>query len=301
MRRLLVPAIAVLLFISCNDSSPKKLESAFILSMQKNDFNVLKDFLPDRKFYDVISGKMPKRTDKEINEFLNESNERIKQAWQNTIYNAAEKKIDLNKVVIKETIYYDPFPNDDVSEGMIINYEYKGSVWDDIQFIVSRKTGKTILLEIPNPTRAFSMQEKELRATNEAKAWIEMSKPEFKKEIEDLSNKMIASAKANNLDEFGKHLIYQGNDPGKEWRSAANMNDPAEKEHAQQFMERLNRVLQTCNNFKTGNFVTNRESEGVWITWPLDCGDKIITLAYLRINGKLLLGDTDVEQKTSVQ
>jgi hypothetical protein len=301
MRRLLTSAIAGLLFISCNNSSPKKLESAFILSMQKNDFNVLKDFLPDRKFYDVISGKMPKRTDKEINEFLNESNERIKQAWQNTIYNAAEKKIDLNKVVIKETIYYDPFPNDDVSEAMIINYEYKGSMWDDIQFIVSRKTGKTILLEIPNPTRAFSMQEKELRATNEAKVWIEISKPEFKKEIEDLSTKMIASAKANYLDEFGKHLIYQGNDPNKEWRSPANMNDSTEKEHARRFMERLNRVLQTCSNFKTGNFVTNRKSEGVWITWPLDCGDKIITLAYLRINGKLLLGDMDVEQKTSLQ
>jgi len=297
MYRLLVPAIVVLFFISCNESFPKKLESAFILSMQKNDFNVLKDFLPDRKFYDIVSEKMPKRTDKEIEEFLKESNERIKQAWQNTIYNAAEKKIDLNKVVIKETIYYDPFPNDDMSEAMIINYEYKGNIWDDIQFIVSRKTGKTILLEIPNPTRAFSMQEKELRATNEARAWIEMSKPEFKKEIGELSNKLIAAAKANDLDEFGKHLVYQGNDLTKEWRVAANLNDPTEKEHAKQFMEQLNKIVQTCPNFTTGNFVTNRESEGVWITWPLDCGDKIITLAYLRINGKLLLGDTDVEQK----
>lgn len=301
MRRLLVPAIAVLLFISCNDSSPKKLEGAFILSMQKNDFNVLKDFLPDRGFYNAVSEKMPKRSEDEINDFLKESNERIKQAWQNTIYNAAEKKIDLNKVVIKEAIYHDPFPNDDISEGMIINYEYKGSTWDDIQFIVSRKTGKTILLGIPNPTRAFSMQDKELRATNEAKSWIEMSKPEFKKEIGEVSNKMIAAANANDLDEFGKHLIYQGKDPSREWRTAANMNDPGEKELAQQFMQRLNKVMQTCNDFKTGNFVTNRESEGVWITWPLDCGDKIITLAYLRINGKLLLGDMNVEQKRSAQ
>ena len=52
----------------------------------------------------------------------------IKQAWQNTIFNAADKKIDLNKVMIKEVVYHDPFPNDETSEGMIVNYEYKGNV-----------------------------------------------------------------------------------------------------------------------------------------------------------------------------
>ena len=40
---------------------------------------------------------------------------------------------------------------------------------------------RTYLLTIPNPTRAFSMADPELRATNEAKAWIEMNKPDFKK------------------------------------------------------------------------------------------------------------------------
>ncbi len=291
-----MPAI-VLFFISCSDSKPGNLEDVFILSLQKNDFSLLNDFLPDKKFYNVVSEKMPKRTDKEIDEFLQQSHERIKNAWQNTYFNAAENKIDINKVMIKEIFYHDPFPNDETSEGMIINYEYKGNVWDDLQFIVSRKTGKILLLEIPNPTRAFSMTDKELRATNEAKTWIEMNKPEFKKEIESLSNKLTAAAKANNLDEFGQHLVYRGDDENKKWRTAVNMSDSVEKQQAAQLMQRLNKGLENCSNYKTGNFVTERESEGVWIVWPMDCGDKIITLAYLRINGKLLLGDTDVETK----
>ena len=179
MRQLFLAAVVILLLNSCTDKQPAKLEDAFILSMQKNDFNVLKSFLPDKAFYLSLGDKVQKGTDEEIKKIIDDKKEEIRTAWQNTIFNAAEKKIDLNKVTIREVFYYDPFKRDEGSEAMVVNYEYKGSVWDDIQFIVSRKTGKTILLGIPNPTRAFSMTEKDLRATNEAKAWVEISKPEF--------------------------------------------------------------------------------------------------------------------------
>jgi hypothetical protein len=291
--RLILSAIVLLFLSACSDKQPEKLEDAFIFSMQKNDFNVLKNFLPDRKFYDAISDKMPKRTDKEIQDFLNESNDRIKQAWQNSIFNVAQKKIDLNKVMIRDVFYYDPFPNDKTSEAMIVNYEYKGKVWDDIQFIVARKTGKTVLLEIPNPTRAFSMSDPELRATGEAKTWIEMSKPAFKETITELSEKLIKAARENRLDEFGQHLAYNGNDDAKRWRVPLNMNDSSERKQAAELMQRLNHNMENCEKYQTGNVVTQRESEGVWIVWPISCGNKIIRLAYLRINGKLLLGDTD--------
>lgn len=296
MRHLIISLLTFLFFISCNDSQPKKLEDAFVLSLQKNNFDLLKDYLPDAKFYRSLGDKVTQGNDAEIKRILDAKHEEIKTAWQNTYFNAAEKKIDLNKLVIKEAIYYDPFLKDETNEAMIITYEYKGSAWDDIQFIISRKPGKIVLLGIPNPTRAFSMQDSELRASNEAKAWIELSKPEFKKNVEELSNKLVAAAKANNLDEFGKHLVYRGSDENKLWRTPVNMNDSTERLLAAQFMQRLNKNLENCNNYKTGNFVTNRESEGLWITWPLDCGNKIVTLHYLRINERLLLGDTDVEE-----
>jgi hypothetical protein len=297
MRQFLLCLPAFLFLISCNDSQPKKLEDAFVISLQKNNFDLLKDYLPDEKFYKSLGDKVPQGNDAEIKKIIGAKHEEIRTAWQNTYFNAAEKKIDLNKLVIKDVIYYDPFLKDDTNEGMIINYEYKGSAWDDIQFIVSRKSGKIVLLGIPNPTRAFSMQDKELRATNEAKAWIELSKPAFKKDLEDLSNKLVTAAKANDLDEFGMHLVYRGADENKLWRSPVNMNDATERQLAAQLMQRLNKNLANCNNYKTGNFVTNRDLEGLWITWPLDCGDRIVTLHYLRINDKLLLGDTDVEER----
>lgn len=296
MRHLIISLLTFLFSISCNDSQPKKLEDAFVLSLQKNNFDLLKDYLPDAKFYRSLGDKVTQGNDAEIKRILDAKHEEIKTAWQNTYFNAAEKKIDLNKLVIKEAIYYDPFLKDETNEAMIITYEYKGSAWDDIQFIISRKPGKIVLLGIPNPTRAFSMQDSELRASNEAKAWIELSKPEFKKDVEELSNKLVAAAKSNNLDEFGKHLVYRGADENKLWRTPVNMNDSTERLLAAQFMQRLNKNLENCNNYKTGNFVTNRESEGLWITWPLDCGNKIVTLHYLRINERLLLGDTDVEE-----
>ena len=299
MRHVFLCLLIVLLVESCNDSQPKKLEDAFILSLQENNFDLLKNYLPDEKFYKSLGDKVPQGNDAEIKKIIAGKHEEIKAAWQNTFFNAAEKKIDLNKLVIKEVIYYDPFPDDETNEAMIINYEYKGSAWDDLQFIVSRKTGKILLLGIPTPTRAFSMQEKELRASNEAKTWIELSKPAFKKDIEEVSTKLVTAAKGNNLNEFGKYLLYRGSDESKQWRTSLNMDDSTERQQATYLMQRLNRNLENCTNYKTGNFVTNRESEGLWITWPLDCGNRIVTLHYLRVNGKLLLGDTDVEGKLS--
>lgn len=294
MRKLLSLFVIITWLTACTDQPPKKLEEAFLLSLEKNDFDILESFLPSNHFY-VSQVKKGNESDAEIKEIVAKKHEELSVAWQNTIYNLATKKIDLSKVMIKEVIFHDPFPNDTISEAMTINYEYKGSTWDDIQFIVSRKTGKTILLSIPNPTRAFSMNDKDLRATNEAKTWVELSKPEFKQTVNELSVKLISAAKSNNLDEFGQFLLYRGDNEQKKWKTRLNMNDSLEREQASELMQRVRRNMENCNTYQTGNLVTKRESAGVWITWPMNCGGSIITLTYLRIDGKLLLGETDIE------
>jgi hypothetical protein len=115
--------------------------------------------------------------------------------------------------------------------------------------------------------------------------------------VQELSVKLIAAAKANKLDEFGQHLIYRGDDENKQWKTALNINDPVEKEQAADMMKRVNRNIESCDNFKDGKMQTEKESEGTWIIWKMECDKKIVSLAYLRIKGKLLLGDTDVETK----
>lgn len=286
-------ALLVFFIAGCGNDSANKLEDAFILSMQKNDFNILKKFLPDVAYYKSLGDKMPFRENADIKKFIDESNQRIKDAWQNAIFNAAEKKIDLNRVMIRDVFYYDPFKRDEASEAMIVNYEYKGKVWDDIQFIIGRHNTRTYLLTIPNPTRAFSMADAELRATNEAKAWIETQKPDFKKNIEEVTRKIINDVKENNIESFAQQIIYRGDEERRRWRSGVNINDSLEKQQANEFMQKVSRQIEKCDAYETGEIMTERQSEGVWIVLPMKCGDKIISFAYLRVNNKLMLGDTD--------
>lgn len=286
-------ALLVFFIAGCENDSPNKLEDAFILSMQKNDFNILKKFLPDVAYYKSLGDKMPFQQNEDIKKFIDESNQRIKDAWQNAIFNAAEKKIELNKVMIRDVFYYDPFKRDEASEAMIVNYEYKGKVWDDIQFIIGRYNARTYLLTIPNPTRAFSMADPELRATNEAKSWIETQKPDFKKNIEEVTRRIINDVKENNIESFAQQIIYRGDEESRRWRSGVNMNDTLEKRQAKEFMQKVGSQIEKCEAFETGEIITERRSEGVWIVLPMKCDDKIVSFAYLRINNKLMLGDTD--------
>jgi len=292
--RLLFYSIIFFLLIACNEEQPNKLEDAFLLSLQKNDFDVLKSFLPDKAFY-ISQISKGNNSDEEVNAIVARKIEELMVAWQNTLYTVATKKIDLSKVMIKDVLYHDPFLNDTISEAMTVNYEYKGSIWDDIQFIISRKTGKAILLNIPYPTRAFSMFDKDLRATSEAKAWIEIAKPEFEKNINELSARLIAAAKANNVNEFGQYLLYRGDDERKKWRTRLNMYDSSERKQAIELMQRVSHNMEDCATYQTGNIVTKREAEGVWVTWPMNCGSKIITLSYLYLDGKWLLGNSDIQ------
>jgi hypothetical protein len=286
-------ALLVFFIVSCGNDSPNKLEDAFILSIQKNDFNILKKFLPDVAYYKSLGDKMPFQQNEEVKKFIDESNQRIKDAWQNAIFNAAEKKIDLNKVMIRDVFYYDPFKRDEASEAMIINYEYKGKVWDDIQFIIGRYNTRTYLLTIPNPTRAFSMADPELRATNEAKTWIETQKPDFKKNIEEVTRKIINDVKENNIESFAQQIIYRGDEEGRRWRTGVNINDSLEKREAKEFMQKVGHQIEKCHAYEMGEIMTERQSEGVWIVLPMKCGDEIISFAYLRVKNRLMLGDTN--------
>jgi hypothetical protein len=290
-------ALVVFFIAGCGNDAPNKLEDAFILSMQKNDFNILKKFLPDVAYYKSLGDKMPFRENADIKKFIDESNQRIKDAWQNAIFNAAEKKIDLNRVMIRDVFYYDPFKRDEASEAMIINYEYKGKVWDDIQFIIGRYNTRTYLLTIPNPTRAFSMADAELRATNEAKAWIETQEPDFKKNIDEVTRKIINDVKEHNIESFAQQIVYRGDEERRRWRSGVNINDSLEEQQAKEFMQKVSRQIEKCDAYETGEIMTKRQSEGVWIVLPMKCGDKIISFAYLRVNNKLMLGDTDSDAK----
>lgn len=294
MKHLFIFFLLAFLIPGCKENKSKDtLEDAFLFSLQKNDFELLNDHLPDMAFYKSLGDKMPAKSDEEINKFIADNNETIKVAWQNTLFNAAGKKVDLNKVAIKEVIYYDPFKQDEESEAMIINYTYNNQTWDDLQFIVNRSKNKTYLLGIPNPTRAFSFSDPLLRASTEAKLLLELGKPEFKNSLDERVKSIIAAVKENDINEFGSNLVYRGNDETRRWKTALNVNDSLEKQQAMNFMDRVSRAVEGCADYKTGEINTERESEGTWIILPLQCGDKTVQFAFLKIGDKVLLGDID--------
>lgn len=297
MQKLFIYLFAALSFGGCkNNQAPTTLENAFILSLQEKDFGLLEPYLPDIALYKSLGNKMPARSDKEIKEFIDEGNEKIEVAWKNTLFNADEKKIDLKKVEIKEVIYYDPFIQDEQSEAMVINYTYNNQTWDDLQFIVNRQKGKTYLLGIPNPTRAFSLTDTSLLASYEAKLHLETRKPEFKKSLEEQVNRIILSVKEKNSAVFAENLIYRGKDENRRWKSALNLNDSLERAQANVFMERVSRYVQGCENFETGEINLERESEGIWILFPIKCGNKIMYFAFLKAADKVLLADLDARE-----
>ena len=297
MRNFFIYLVSALALGSCaNNQAPTTLERAFILSLQKKNFELLEPFLPDMALYKSLGNKMPARSDKEIKEFINAGNEKIEVAWKNTLFNAEEKKIDLKKVEIKEVLYYDPFVQDEQSEAMVINYTYNNQTWDDLQFIVNRQKGKTYLLGIPNPTRAFSFTDSSLRASYEARLNLETSKPEFKKSLEEQVKRIILSVKENNSAVFAENLIYRGRDENRKWKSALNLNDSLELAQAKVFMERVSRYIDGCENFQSGEISLERESEGIWILLPIKCGNKIMYFAFLKVGDRVLLADIDARE-----
>lgn len=295
MRKFISLSVIIVLLAGCGNKNNMPFEQVFIRSLQENNFDLLKNNLPDKEFYKSLGDKMPARSDAEIQKFLEESNDKLKVAWQNTIFNATQKKIDFKKLKLKEVFYYDPFRRDQQSEALVVNYEYDNKVWDDLQFIVSRYKGKTYLLGIPNPTRALSMSDTECRATNEAKAFLEMEKPDFKNNLEALAGRLIKLAKENKLDAFGENLVYGGSDEMRKWRSPMNMNDSLERILANDFIQKVNQYFEGCSDYQVGEIKTERQSEGVWIVLPFKCSTKIISFAFLRVNDKLLLGDLGSE------
>ena len=296
MRRIIIFLCLVYLVVACNNKDKSlSFEQAFLKSLQKNNYDLLKDYLPDIAFYKSLGDKMEKRTDEEIKQYLDEKNEKIKVAWDNTLFNVIKRKIDLNKIKIKEVVYYYPFKKNKISEAMIISYEYENRTWDDLDFIVNRNNGKTVLLGIPNIITTLSMSDPELRSTNEAKTFLEIENPDFKAKLQKLTDSLVLLARGKKLNEFGGHLVYRGNDIKRKWRSPINISDSSDRMEAEKFMQRVSTDMDGCTSYSTGEIDTQKEIEGQWVALPLNCGTKTIIFAYLKINNQLMLGDIKVD------
>ncbi len=295
MRYFPILIIATILFSSCSNKTAKRsLPEAFIASLQQNDFEALKDFIPTVDFYRSLGSDVPVRNDEEIAKFLAEGKQRLKESWEKVRQQTLERNIDWKKFSIKETIVYDPFPSPTMEVTLIV-YSYDGKDWDDLSFISKEQEGKTWLLEFPNPTGFFSMSDESLRNLQNAKATLLQQDPGFAQKVKDRLQQLIQLAKGNDAAQLAPALVFRGEDEARKWKTALDATQPGELKMAETEMKRIIRVVEGCNDMQFEKIISERESEGQWIVQPVTCGSKKIHFAFLLINEQLLLGDLETE------
>ena len=103
--------------------------------------------------------------------------------WEKKWSGVHKEGVDLTAVLIRETLVYEIIPGKPM-QGMVVVYGYKGRDYDDLSLIVHQQTGKTWLLEIPNPTRVFKMEDTTLRSSIKARQMMAQSDPLLKLQLE---------------------------------------------------------------------------------------------------------------------
>ncbi len=294
MKRIIFIAI-FLYFISCGCiSNAQSFEENFMRSIKQNNFSLLQDHLPTIAFYKSLP-EAKNLKDAEIEKFLQQSNDRLKGNWQEIIDRMKANAIDPALVTISESLIYDPFTAVNEMKALVILYSYKDQLWDDLTFIVSPWENKILLLEIPNPTKAFSFSDTSLRAWNEAKNNLQIHDTAFKKSMEEKLALIISAVKNKDINTFADCLLYRGDDEARKWASALNKTDPAELQMANEFLEKINNSLKDCAQYTTGEIFSEKESEGEWIILPIQCSSKTVQFAFLKVKDQLLLGDVDAK------
>jgi hypothetical protein len=292
-------AAAVILF-SCITKSTSgtedSLDKLFIQSLKENKFEVLENNLATKELYRFI---VPAKDtgDAFIDTFIRDYKLRIRESWNKVAEIVKTKKIDFSKLQVKEWLVHNPFKDKEKDvQGAVLVYEYDGKTWDDLSFLVATMKNKTYLLEIPNPTKAFSFADTALRSRSDAILYRELKDTSFIPKLEVRVKEMIQYAKENKIQQLTENAVYNGDDESRKWKSAMNPSDVKDFERGYSLIKVINNGLETCSgNYTFGTMEYDRESEGVWIVQKLNCGNKTIYFAFLKIDNKFLLGDVNVE------
>ena len=290
--------VALLVLVELNGQevrhTPGGLENTFLTSIKQGRFGLLEKHFPTVAFYKSLSKEISGRSDKEIGLLLARSKARLKENWQQILQRTRKNGVDFSAVVIRETLVYDIAPGKPV-QGMVVVYAYKGRVYDDFSLIVNQQPGKTWLLEIPNASGVFKMEDTTLRNSHQARQALALSDPALGRKLESQVRAMIGQAKGDSLLAFGSNVLFHGEPATGNWKSAVNLEIPGETQQAERLMNQVKRAMADCSNFKMDAIQVEKESEGYWLVQPVICGRKKVFFAFLSTGNQLLLGDISAE------
>ena len=94
-----------------------------------------------------------------------------------------------------------------------------------------------------------------------------------------------------------QHIIYQGNDEKRKWKSFANYRDAEDKKGVDQVCTRINESVNRDSSYTIVKYFTEKESEGIWhilmVSYKKKGIEKKSAFAFLKIGNRFGLGDID--------
>ncbi len=270
------------------------LDHSFIESFRQGKFSLLAKHLPTRALYKSLGKEMSSRSDKEIDLIVSKNTKRVQENWNRIRENLKKGTVRPSDIKVREKIVYEIQPGQPM-QGMILVYEYKGRLFDDVSLIITEQPGKTYLLEIPNPLQVFTMQDTLLSESRRIKMDKQLASPGFGEKIQHLVKDMIRLARVDSLNGFGQSVVFHGPDVTRDWKQPVDLTKPAEAEFASGLMRQVKEALKDCPGYKMEALRVENESEGYWIIQPVSCEGRKVYFAFLMPGGVLLLGDIDKE------
>jgi hypothetical protein len=93
------------------------------------------------------------------------------------------------------------------------------------------------------------------------------------------------------------YIVYRGEDVKRKWKAAADYSKAEDKKGVDYVCERINQTANQDKDYKIVQYFTEKESEGTWyilmVTYLRKGIEKKSAFAFLKIDGKFLLGDID--------
>ena len=117
-----------------------------------------------------------------------------------------------------------------------------------------------------------------------------------KKKVKHTILNMFKIVEAGHSNKLARYIAYRGDDKDRKWKDHCNYDTSEEKHQVQNIHQRIvDRYLPYKYEFV--KFFTEKESEGEWLIWEMkfetDKGPKKVFFAFLKVEGKYLLGDID--------
>lgn len=273
----------------------KKLAEAFIQSIATTNFKLLEPYIYNapiaKKIFGSEFGKMPPAKQFEA---IKRNKTSLQNKWEKVVANAKENKIDFNKVHIKQVLS-GRIEGNNFLNSLLATYEYNNTEWDDLLFIINSKGISKYIVDIPNNTAMFAMNESRRgRNVKELQMAADKNDPAIKVQLKN-TIEMIRKFIANNEDEqLYKYLVYTGEeDKDNRWKRTIDASKPEDIQSSKRIIKKLKDGFENCKEINYEAVRIEKESEGIWYVINAACSGHTHSYAFLKINKVFVLGDID--------